>query len=336
MIYLVYGEQYPIIKKRVNKLVNQCFNGEIDDFSYVKINGREVTVQDIVKECEFIPLGSDKKVVYVYNAYFFGSIKEKVTIENEQDYLRLEKFLNSYFASSSNMVDVIFSLENKSINKKSNIYKLLEKEEKQATILFEEGLTKETLSQNGIAYFQKKGVKISQEALDLLLTKIGDDCSTFIQEAEKLCLYKKEIDVNDVHIMVPTPLEQNTFLMIEHLFNSKINEAIKIYRDLLILKEEPVKLINLFASQVTTYSQICYLYKIKKMSQEEIASSLNIHPYRVKLICRNFVRLTYDNLLNVIDYLQKLDNDIKSMKVDPYIGFELFLINFDDIKNKSS
>ena len=66
--------------------------------------------------------------------------------------------------------------------------------------------------------------------------------------------------------------------------------------------------------------------------QEEIASKLAIHPYRVKLACRNFVRLSYDNLLNIISYLQKLDNDIKSMKTDPYIGLELFFINFDDIK----
>ncbi|MGN1295110.1 MAG: DNA polymerase III subunit delta [Bacilli bacterium] len=332
MIYLVYGEQYPIIKKRVNKIVNQCFNGEIDEFSYVKINGREVTVQDIVSECEFIPLGSDRKVIYVYNAYFLGSIKEKVAIESDQDYERLEKFLKAYFASSTNMVDIIFSLESKSINKKSSIYKLIEKEEKQAKILFEEGLTKETLSLNGIAYFQKKGVKITQEALDLLLSKIGDDCSTFIQESEKLCLYKKEIDVNDVHLLVPTPLEQNAFLMIDNLINNRINSAIKIYRDLLVLKEEPIKLINLLATQFTTYSQICYLYKNMKLSQEEIANKLSIHPYRVKLACRNFVRLSYDNLLNILNYLQKLDNDIKTMKVDPYIGFELFLINFENIK----
>ena len=104
------------------------------------------------------------------------------------------------------------------------------------------------------------------------------------------------------------------------------------YRDLLVLKEEPVKLINLLASQFTTFSQICYLYKIQKLSQEEIATKLTIHPYRVKLACRNFVRLSYDNLLNIISYLQKLDNDIKSMKTDPYIGLELFFINFDDIK----
>ena len=120
MIYLVYGEQYPLIKKRINKIVKECFNGEIDEFSYVKLNGREVSVQDIVSECEFIPLGSDRKVVYVYNAYFLGAIKEKVSIESEQDYSRLEKFIKAYFASSSNMIDVIFSLEGERVHHKLN------------------------------------------------------------------------------------------------------------------------------------------------------------------------------------------------------------------------
>ena len=229
------------------------------------------------------------------------------------------------------MVDVIFVLESKSVNKKNEIYKLIEKHGK---IIFEEGLSLDTLSQTGKIYFQRKGVNISDEALRLLLERTGDNVSMFIQEADKLALYKKEIDVNEVHEMVPIPLEQNAFVICDALISNQINKAIKTYRDLLVLKEEPVRLLALLASQFRLYTQVSYLYQIEKNNQDDIATLLKIHPYRVKLMCRNLVRITYYQLLQVMENLYQLDVKIKSMEIDPIIGLELFLINFNNVKEK--
>lgn len=326
MIYLVYGEQFPLVNKRVHKLIKSILNEEIDEFNFVRINAKETTVQDIAYEASLLPF-SNRKVIRVDNAYFLSTSKEKVSIDKDQLYEELEK----YMENSNQLVDLIFVLESKLINKKSSLYKLIEKKGK---IIFEEGLSIDTLAQTGRIYFSKKGVNISQEALDLMIKRTGDNISLFIQEAEKLVLYSKEIELDDIEKLVPVPLEQNAFNLCEFLVTNQINKAIKTYRDLLVLKEEPVRLIALLASQFRLYSQISYLYSFEKNNQDDIATQLKIHPYRVKLMCRNLLKISYFQILNVIDALYQLDLDIKSMKIDPYIGFELFLINFNMIKEK--
>lgn len=324
MIYLVYGEQYPLVKKRAQRIIKSVLNDEIDDFSYVRMNGKEDLVQDIVYECNLIPLGG-KKVVRIDEPYFLTSIKEKVSIDKEQDFKTLSDYILN---DNSEEVCLLFVCETGSLNKKSEVYKAIEKN---GQIIFEEGLSIDSLRLTGVKYFEKKGSHISSEALELLLERVGDDVSKFILEADKLSLYSKDITPDDVFKMVPLPLEQNAFNICENLINNKISHAIKIYRDLITLKEEPVRLLYLFASQFRFYCQVAYLYKIEKKSQENIATTLKVHPYRVKLACRILVNISYDKLIYVMDYLFDLDAKIKNMEIDPYIGLELFLVNFNEI-----
>lgn len=328
MIYLVYGDQYPLLSKRVKRMVKSILGDEIDEFSYVRINAKETLVQDIVYECSLLPF-IGKKVVRIDDPYFLTSVKEKVNIEKEQDYDSFEKFVLA--TSEEDIVDVIIVLETSQINKKNAIYKAIEKNGK---IVFEEGLDINALHQTGIQYFQRKGTTITSEALNLLLERVGDNVSLFIQEADKLCLYSKTINEDDVHKMVAIPLEQNAFNICENLINNKIVEALKVYRDLLTLKEEPVRLLNLLASQFRTYSQVAFLYQVEKKGQEEIASILKMHPYRVKMLARSLVKIKYKEIINVLDELFNLDTNIKEMAIDPSTGLELFIINFNDIKNK--
>lgn len=326
MVYLVYGEQFPLVSKRVKKLINSILKDGIDEFNYIRINAKETLVQDIAYECSLVPFMGNK-VIRIDNPYFLDSSKERVSIEKEQDYQELIKYINN----PNELVDVIFVLENKNVNKKNEIYKLIEKKGK---VIFEEGLSLDTLSQTGRIYFLKKGVDIKEEALNLLLERTGNNVSLFIQEAEKLSLYSKEINVDDVKALVPIPLEQNAFSICDNLISGQTTSALKIYRDMLTLKEEPVRLIALLASQFRLYCQISYLYTIEKNNQEDIAALLKIHPYRVKLMCRNLIKITYYQLLNVIDSLFNLDLKIKSMEIEPSLGLELFIINFSDMKEK--
>ena len=328
MIYLVYGEQFPLVNKRVKKLISSILVNGADEFNFVRFNAREVNVQDIAYECSLLPF-ADRKVVRVDNPYFLNNTKERVSIEKEQDYEKLIK----YIENPNDVVDVIFVLENKTVNKKNEIYKSIEKRGK---VIFEEGLSSETLGQTSKIYFQRKGVTISDEALSLLLERTGDNVSMFIQEADKLALYKKTIEVDDVCQMVPIPIEQNAYVICDALISNQINKAIKTFRYLLILKEEPVRLVALLASQFRLYCQISYLYTIEKNNQEDIATLLKIHPFRVKMMCRNLVKISYFQLIQVMENLYQLDEKIKSMEIDPIIGFELFLINFHNAKEKKA
>ena len=103
--------------------------------------------------------------------------------------------------------------------------------------------------------------------------------------------------------------------------------------DLRINKEEPVKLIALIASQFRFMLEVKYLLS-EHYSNGYIANELKCKPYRVSKTIQTLCFIKSQELRNVIDYLYNLDYQIKAGEKDPYFNFELFLINFNQIKAK--
>ena len=64
-------------------------------------------------------------------------------------------------------------------------------------------------------------------------------------------------------------------------------------------------------------------------NNNDIASILNVHPYRVKLAIQNSYYYTESDLIKYIYKLANLDKDIKTGNIDKTLGLELFLINKD-------
>lgn len=326
MIYFIYGHQLPVIKKTLKNLIKTCLNGiEQDDFNVQKLSARLVPIQEIVFDAMSLPLGSEKKVLVVTEPYFLSNEKEKVSFDKEQDFDSLIKYLHN----PSTATDLIFFLETREINTKNEVYKVLKEK---AKIMPQDVLTEEMLKNMGMGIFVRKGATITQDALDELVVRCGDDVSKFTSEATKLSLYKNEINIDDVRLMVSARLEDNAFNMCEALIQGKISKALKIYYDLRINKEEPVRLISLLASQFRFLTQVSYLLS-KNMTFDAIASELKCHPFRVKKSSQSLVMISQKALRNILDELYKEDFAIKSGEKDPYLTFELFLINFNNIKN---
>ncbi len=324
MIYLLYGDQYPTLKKELRKLKEKILGKEYDDFSYVSLSCKEVTVQDIVSEASKPALFSPKKLIVASDPYFITTSKERVEIEKNQNYDVLKK----YIQNQSQYCDIVFFLEGSNISSRNEIFKLISKHGQVKQI---EQLSQAQLALVADQYFKKNGVVIDQDALNELLLRVGLDLAKFVMEANKLCLYKEHITLEDVEIMVSLKLEQNAFAIAENLMKGDTKKALKIYYDLRVLKEEPVRLIALMASQFRIVTQIGHLLN-QGYSKDEISKILGIHPYRVQLGLINLSYLPYHKAMYVLDKLYELDYKIKSGNIDPYYGFELFILNFAEYK----
>ena len=309
----------------MKKLIKTCLNGvEQDDFNVEKFSSRITLVQDIVFSCLSMPLGSDRKVVVVSEPYYLSNDKEKSSLEKDQDY----KCLINYINNPSEFTDLIFFLESKDVSAKNEVYKAIKAKGK---ILAQEVLTEDMLKQMGMQLFQSKGSSISNDALNELVARCGEDVSKFTIEATKLSLYKNDISLDDVKLLVAPKLEDNAFLISEALLRGKINKALKIYYDLRVNKFEPIVLISMIATQFRFLSQVSFLSN-KGLTMNEIASELKTNTFRIKKNLESLMYLNKMNINNILDALHNLDVDIKSGKKDPYYGFELFLINFNDLK----
>ena len=90
MNYILYGEQYPMIKKRLKKVLHESV-GEVDDFNVVKFDYSPEKVDEIIDEASMLPLGYDSKAVVIDNASFLEA-KANKEIVNYDNNIELDEY----------------------------------------------------------------------------------------------------------------------------------------------------------------------------------------------------------------------------------------------------
>ena len=198
MNYILYGEQYPMIKKRLGKILKERL-GEVDDFNVVKFEFSNDIVDEICDEASMLPLGYDSKAVVIDKASFLEPKSNKETVEK----------LLSVLENSSDSINIIFILRNENIDHKNLIVDYIKNN---GEILEFLNLKKEEWPIYIRKYFKERNVAIDENAVQELALRVDGDLSRFVNEAEKLCLYKDHLSIADITLMVAKPLEDDAYI----------------------------------------------------------------------------------------------------------------------------
>ena len=102
-------------------------------------------------------------------------------------------------------------------------------------------------------------------------------------------------------------------------------DTVSIYHDLLRNGEEPIMLTSLIASHIRLMIHVGTLRK-KGYQQQQIAKTLGVHPYRVKLMMENRNRPDGERLLHILDKLAEIDYKLKSSSGKRERILELFFM----------
>ena len=171
------------------------------------------------------------------------------------------------------------------------------------------------------------GGKISDEAINKLISKVPEDLSIIENEINKLVSYENEVTVENVNRMVSDFNIDNYFDLANAIISGDTYEILKKYKNKIKFGADPVSIYveisNLFAIALKIY----ILSYISGKSDSEIASILKIHPFRVKktseLVRNTSISVVKENLRK----LQKLDSDILEAKGSPGLLVEKFILD---------
>ena len=324
MIHLVYSNQSSEIKKVVKAIAKQ-FLPETDDMNFVRYDGNNTLVQEIVDEANYVPLGYDKKVVCVDNCYFLMKPKPRNKIESDQDY----KTLISYLKNPNPDCYLILTVPTADIDQNSDIFKII-KESGKTTFMgdptikewneYVRKVINDTIAKN-------PEFKMDSDALMELIDRTAGDIPLLKNSVIKLFLYTKHVRYEDVLLLVTRPLEDNTFQLFNYLLDGENEKAIGLFRDLQVSNVEPVTLISMLGNQFRLLNQVVFLSK-KGMTNDDIANELKIKTIRVQILKKKTFAMSEKAIHKALDDLFDLDLQIKSGLVDRFYAFELFLINF--------
>ncbi len=305
MIYLLYGNKSFSIKQEL-----QNIEKDFDEINISKFDLENDLIKDVIDDCQTLSMFSNKKLVICENANMFTGSTSKDS-----------EFIEEYLKEINPDTTLIFIINNEKLDERKKITKLVKKIG-----------TVKSFNENINSYnFIKEAFKdyqIDNNAINLFIERVGENLDIINNEIEKIKIYKdndKVITKEDILNLTTKTANIDIFKLIDCIVTNNKNKALEIYYDMLKLNEEPIKIIIMLANQFRIMYQSKQLLK-KGLSEKDIAGTLKIHPYRVKLAIQNSRQYDSNILLQYISELADMDINIKSGLIDKNIALELFIL----------
>jgi len=258
-IKLIHGTDEYLVSHHARKAVNALCPESEQTLGLETVNGTVKTIDEAVmaiKTClgalRTVGLFGGQKTVWLRDVSIF---KDKTLSKNKEvkDLLtELAGDLKNGLPEGHHLVISTFGVDKRSAFYKTcvdvaevEVYDLPEQDYKKRPIIRERAQK----------LFAKAGCRSSGDALDLFLEKVGLDTRLLVIEAEKLILYigdRGEINAEDVKAITSSSAEAITWDFTDALGERRLDEALKILRQLLFQGESPVGVMfaieNLFQS----------------------------------------------------------------------------------------
>ena len=307
-IYLIYGSDYSLIKRRINLIKK-------DNQELVRYDLTECNVSELIDDASSISMFGEEKLLIGENALFLTSNVDPIS--HNLDYLE------KYLTSENHKNVVIFYVITDKLDVRKKIVKTLKDK---AKIFHEEAIDKKNIGSFIVKEFKNKGYNIDLKTANYFNEFVGSDIDIILSEIDKMVIYKednKNISKSDIDDISSRAFKDNIFEFTDAIMKKDYKRIFLYYNDLLKLNEDVIKFISVISNKFILIYQVKIL-SLKNKSQKEIASILGIHPYRVKLAYESDYFI--NELEDMIKKLHELDLGIKSGKLNKEDSFLDFLI----------
>ena len=305
MVYLLYGTKDFEIKEEIKKL-----SKDIDEMNISKYDLNNDMLSLALEDAKTMSLFGDKKLVIVDNANMF-------TGSTSKDSELIEEYLNHINENTT----LVLIVHNDKLDTRKKITKLIKKVGKVQEF-------NDELDTTSLVRRLFKDYNIDYKTIQLFIDRVGNNPLIIQSEINKIKIYKdndKNITEEDILNLTAKLIEIDIFKLIDYIVRKNKEKALELYYEMLKMNEEPIKIVVILANQFRIMYQSKELLK-KGYSEKDIANTLKIHPYRVKLAIQNSRNYTSDILLKNLNALADIDIGIKTGTINKDLALELFIL----------
>tara|TARA_B110000014_G_scaffold86918_1_gene59715 strand:- start:323 stop:1366 length:1044 start_codon:yes stop_codon:yes gene_type:complete len=300
-IYLLMGEESFFIDKISNYFENIFIEESQKGFNQEIHYGKDSTISKILNSSKSFPMMSDKKLIIVKES------KELDIFKNKNSPF-LENFIE-YINNPNPTTTLVFCLKNKKLDKRSKIYKSIEKN----AVVLDTDSKENKIYDNQIPRWINKeaednGYSIDDEATFLILENIGNNLVKITNALEKIYINKKDknINIKDVEFNIGINRDYNYFELQDSLVEKNIIKCTKIFSYFNTNQK-------LFPIQKTIIYLFSFYYKLLIIKSQNISnpntisSTIAVHPYVAKSYSRAFSSYTLIEIKLILKNIKKLD-----------------------------
>ena len=301
MIKIISGDHYLLqIRKRA---VKADFLHSNDPLAMKEIHFEDynlIGLDDLVADLSTVSLFYSKRLIIVSNLITFLNVNSSGNSNNAQ---KSQEMIQSILESISNNTELL--MVEPSLNSKSAIVKFLQQNYQYKHYTAPRGIE----LQNWLCEFaENRNSNLDRATAHHLIQKVGSDLTTLSSEISKLICYEK-ISIALIDDLVVGKLESSIFDLLTTIFNKDYNQSLDIYYQQIKQGIEPLKIIATIIWQL----QILAIVKTTSESLNAISKKYGIHKYPLEKSQILATKLSYQNLLDLINLCQQ---SYKRIRVD--------------------
>ncbi len=313
-IYLLYGQESYLIRG-YRKTLTQALRPDDSDINITHLKDSQCSESAIIEAADTMPFFASSRLIVCEDGGLFN--KKCPT-------------LTEYIKSLPETAYLIFT--EKKVDKRTSLYKAVQKHGD----VEELNLPDERALYGWISKRTKNAnLSMNSQAWQMFYNRAGDSMDRMSNEIDKLISYcqgQEAITEEDISVCCPAVAEDRIFEMLEFIAKKDSTGAMNAYRDLLLRKEEPLKIIAILRSQFIK------LLVVKEMTDRRepdsvIARSAGIRPYFIRknqMLAGNF---RMEELRQLIKDAGNVEARIKTGLIDPQIGVEIIMMKYSSRDN---
>ena len=304
-VYLIYGEE-TYLRDSYRRRLASCVSG--DDTMNVRVfDGKAAEAERIVSAAESLPFFADYVLVIVRDSGLFKKSPDELV---------------DFIGHIPETTVMIFDEE--SVDKRSRLYKKLAAA---GLVVPCPKQSEQSLRQWVAAGF---GKMVTRDALDYFLDSVGDSMVYIRQEMDKLASYtgdRQAIVEADVAAITSVRAQDRIFDMIDSVASGERDRAMRIYSDLLELRQPPMIIIYMLARH------FMLLNHVKEMSESgmavsQIAASCKTQEWAVK---RKYLpqsrRFTKEQLEENLKMVAETEQSVKRGNLSDRVAVEPLILS---------
>ncbi|GAE87442.1 DNA polymerase III delta subunit [Acetivibrio straminisolvens JCM 21531] len=150
-----------------------------------------------------------------------------------------------------------------------------------------------------------------------------------LNEINKVVLYlgeRQKVTVEDIKKVCTKSIKSRIFDLIDAIAERKLDLALKLLNDMIILKEPLPKILFMIAKQLKQLLELKLLFS-KGMDEKEVCSKMGLNPYAIKKMIRQSKCFSLEKLKSAVQEALDLDLSIKTGKINDRTAVEILICN---------
>lgn len=306
--YLLYGQERYLLRQYRDRL-KTALCGDGDTMNTHIYEGKDINIGEIIDLAETLPFLAERRVIIITGSGLFKSGGEKMA-----EYLQAPN-ATTYFVFTESEVD-----------KRSKLYKTVQSKGYAAEFTIQD---ESTLKRWIAGTLAKENKKITENTVQLLLTKTGTDMDNIQMELEKLICYCMDRDVitdADVEAVCTNRITNHIFDMINAIADKRKKQALELYYDLLALKEPPMRILFLIARQCNMLLQAKEL-KSRGYDNRTVGSKLGVAPFIAGKYLTQASRFSSAVLQKAVQQCVEAEEAVKTGRLNDMMSVEILIMS---------